>query len=139
MTAHNDAAQLRRRLDTLTRSATKLRAHLPDLHTLAWESAVGDAEPVAASRVDYTPRTGPEAVLGFYRHLSERIIAIEAEMIGLERRMVALFFAHSSSPEPSRGSIISASEHEALLANQRARPDTSPRLVDQPAHPRKGR
>jgi len=135
----DDATQLRRRLDALTRSAARIRTHAADLHSLAWEPAVSGSEPVAASRVDYAPRTGPEAVLSFYRHLSERIAAIEAEMIGLERRMTALFFAHSVSPEPSRGSTIPVAEHEQLLVNQQGRPDTSPRLVDQPAHPGKGR
>lgn len=135
----DDAAQLRRQLDALVRAASRIRTHTADLHSLAWEPAVSGSEPVAASRVDYAPRTGPEAVLGFYRHLSERITAIEAEMIGLERRMTALFFAHSSSPEPSRGSTISAEEHARQLGRQRARGDAPARLVDQPAHPGKGR
>lgn len=132
---HRDVDHLTRRLRTLTRAADRIRAHAPDLHTLAWEPQGGDTEKVNGGTVDHTPRAGdPRA-----RHLWERITLevgrAEDLLVGLERDVTAHFFAHSTSPEPSRGSLISAAEHAQLLAKQRGRPDTSARLVDQPSHP----
>jgi hypothetical protein len=130
-----DVDALCRRLRTLTRAADRIRAHAADLHSLGWEPHRGDTEKVNGGPVDHAPRAGdPRA-----RHLWERITLevgrAEDLLIGLERDTVAFFFAHSSSPEPSRGSLISAAEHAQLLARQRARPDTPARLVDQPQHP----
>lgn len=138
MTAR-DVDLLAHRLDSLTRSATRIRRHLADLHSLAWDKPVTDRVAVQETKTDHTPRAGdPRA-----RHLWERI-AIEAGraedlFVGLERDVTAHFFAHSTSPEPSRGSLISAAEHAQLLARQRTRPDTPARLIDQPAHPSKKR
>lgn len=134
MTAR-DVDLLAHRIDSLTRAATRIRRHLPDLHSLAWEKPVTDRVAVRESKTDHTPRAGdPRA-----RHLWERIALeigrAEDILVGLERDVTAHFFAHSCSPEPSRGSLISAAEHAQLLAKQRARPDTPARLVDQPSHP----
>lgn len=134
MTAR-DVDQLTRRLRTLTRAADRLRAHAPDLHSLGWEPQRGDAEKVNGGATDHTPRAGdPRA-----RHLWERIALevgrAEDLLVGLERDTVAFFFAHSTSPEPSRGSLISADEHARLLANQRTRDDAPALLVEQPSHP----
>jgi hypothetical protein len=121
-----DVDALARRLRILTRAADRIRAHAADLHSLGWEPHRGDTEKVNGGTTDHTPRAGdPRA-----RH--------EDLLVGLERDIVAFFFAHSTSPEPSRGSLISAGEHAQLLARQRARADTPARLVDQPAHPRAG-
>ena len=130
-----DVEVLNRRLRTLTRAADRIRAHASDLHTLGWEPQRGDTEKVNGGTTDHTPRAGdPRA-----RHLWDRILLevgrCEDLLVGLERDLTALFYAHSNSPEPSRGSLISAAEHAELLAKQQVRPDTSARLVDQPAHP----
>lgn len=134
MTAR-DVDLLIHRIDTLTRAVTRIRRHLPDLHALAWERPVTDRVNVRETRSDHSPKGGdPRA-----RHLWERttleVGRCEDLLVGLERDLTAHFFAHSTSPEPSRGSLISAGEHAQLLARQRTRPDTSARLVDQPAHP----
>lgn len=128
-------AELRRRLETISRTATHLRAHIADLHTHGWEPATSDNEKVTGGQPDRIPRSGhPQA-----RHLYERIVnqtvGIEADLVGLDRAMTALFYAGSSSPEPSRGSMISRADFDAQLARQRARHDTPARLVDQPQHP----
>lgn len=130
-----DVDLLAHRIDSLTRSATRIRRHLADLHSLAWEKPVTDRVAVHESKTDHTPRAGdPRA-----RHLWERITLeagrCEDLLVGLERDVIAHFFAYSQSPEPSRGSLISAAEHAQLLAKQRVRPDTPARLVDQPQHP----
>lgn len=134
MTAR-DVELLTRRLRTLTRAADRIRAHAPDLHSLGWEPQQGDTEKVNGGTTDHTPRAGdPRA-----RHLWDRITLevgrAEDLLVGLERAMSALFFAGSTNPEPSRGSLHSSAEQDQLLAKQRARPDTPVRLVDQPPHP----
>ena len=64
-------------------------------------------------------------------------------LVGLERQLTAHFYAGSQSPEPSRGSLIPAAEHDTLLAKQRARRaagEYAPTpLVEQPRHPGAGR
>lgn len=130
-----DVDALTRRLRTLTRAADRIRAHAPDLFLLGWEPHHGDTEKVNGGPIDHTPRAGdPRA-----RHLFERITLevgrCEDLLVGLASDVVAHFYAGSSSPDPSRGSLISAAEHARLLANQRARPDTPALLVDQPQHP----
>lgn len=128
-----DVELLRRRVNTLTRAAQKIATHCADLHDLGWERHVGDVEKVKGGTVDHSPKVGnPKA-----RHLFERIFreiaSIEAELVGLERSMTGLFFAGSSNPEPSRGSMISRAEFERLKKNQG--PDSSPKLIEQPSHP----
>ena len=130
-----DIADLQRRLRTLTRAAENIRRHCPDLHTLAWEPAVTDRPHVQETRSDYTPRAGDPRARHLWERLQAEIGRAEALLVGLERDLVAAFYAGSDSPEPSRGSLISAAEHDTLITKQRGRADTPARLVDQPAHP----
>lgn len=130
-----DVDALTRRLRTLTRAADRLRAHAPDLHGLGWEPHHGDVEKVNGGATDHTPRAGDPRARHLWERLTVEVGRCEDLLVGLERDVVAHFFAHSSSPEPSRGSLISAAEHARLLANQRGRPDTPARLIDQPSHP----
>lgn len=132
----SDVATLRRRIDTLVRAATKLRAHAADLHGLGWEKAVVDVENVASGKPESKPPGGgdPRARKLFERIVSE-VAQMEAELVGLERSMTGLFYAGSSNPEPSRGSTISREEFDRQLGRQRARGDAPARLVDQPGHP----
>jgi hypothetical protein len=132
---NSDIVDLHRRLRTLTRAADTIRRHAADLHSVAWEPAVTDRAHVRESRIDHTPRTGDPRTRQLWERLQVEVGRCEAVLVGLERDLVAAFYAGSSSPEPSRGSLISAADHDAALARQRARPDTPARLVDQPAHP----
>ncbi len=134
-----DVEQLTRRLRTLTRAADRLRAHAPDLHSLGWEPHRGDGEKVNGGTTDHTPRTGDPKARHLWARITLEVGRAEDLLVGLERDVVAHFYAHSTSPQPSRGSLISTADHDQLLAKQRARPDTPVRLVDQPAHPGKHR
>lgn len=139
MTAR-DIDLARHRVDSLVRAATRTRTHLADLHTLAFEAHHTDTEVhVRQSKTDHTPRGGdPQAHRLWERALTE-IGRCEDILVGLERLVTAHFYAHSQSPEPSRGSLISRIEHDQLLSAQRARAaagDYVPaRLGDQPPHP----
>jgi hypothetical protein len=131
----SDIDLLRRRLDTLTRAATHLRAHLPELHHLAWERPVTDRVQVQESKTDFTPKAGDPRARRLLDRIAIEVGRCEDILVGLDRAMSAQFFARSTNPEPSRGSLISAREHTDLIANQKTRPDTPARLVDQPTHP----
>lgn len=139
MTTDHDPA---RRIDTITRTATRIRAHLPDLHHHAWETPIGDTEPVATSKTDHTPRIGSPAALRLYKTLCNDLERIEALLAGHERA-IRRHFMVAATTEPTRGSLIPAAEHARLLAKQRARAAAGEyvpvRLVDQPPHPRRGR
>jgi hypothetical protein len=132
---HRDVDLLTHRLDSLTRAATRIRRHLADLHTLGWERPVTDRVHVRETRTDHTPRAGDPRARRLWERIALETGHAEDLLVGLERDVTAHFFAYSQSPEPSRGSLISAAEHARLLARQRARADTPARLVDQPAHP----
>jgi hypothetical protein len=135
VTALNDVELLRRRIDTLVRAASDLRRHAADLHGLGWEKAVADVEKVNGGSADHSPRAGDPRARRLFERIFNEVAQMESELVGLDRSMTALFYAGSSSPEPSRGSTISIAEHDRLLANQRRRSDTPARLVDQPSHP----
>jgi hypothetical protein len=130
-----DVDQLTRRLRTLTRAADRLRAHAADLHSLGWEPARGDTEKVNGGGTDHTPRAGDPRARQLWDRITLEVGRAEDLLVGLERAVTAHFYAHSSSPEPSRGSLISAAEHAQLLAKQQARTDTPARLIEQPPHP----
>lgn len=135
MSAHNDAAALERRLDSLVRAATRIRQNAADLHDLGWEAHVGEVlegdSPGFESRI---PRAGLPRARALFERISVEVAQMEAELVGLERSMMALFFAGSSNPEPSRGSTISRGEFDRLRERQRARGGHA-RLVSQPEHP----
>jgi hypothetical protein len=143
MTAR-DVDLLAHRVDTLTRAATRIRAHLHDLHCLAYETARCNTEP---DRTGFESRPPPgwrpvdDRAKSLWSRAQTEIGRVEDVLVGLERDLVAHFFAYSSNPEPSRGSLHSAAEQDQLLANQRARAAagqyTPTRLGDQPAHPGK--
>lgn len=138
-----DIDQLRRRLDTLTRAATSLRTHAADLWIFGWEPTSHDGEHVAGGNTDWAPKTGHPAARKLFDRIAVNVAQMEAELVGYERTMKALFFAGSSSAEPSRGSLIPAAEHQRLLADQRSRAadgqHVAARLVDQPQHPGQNR
>lgn len=140
----DDIGQLQRRLDTLTRAAARLRTHVADLHGLGWEKAVTDVENVASGKPESKPPGGgdPRARRLFARIVAE-VASSEAELVGLDRQMLALFTARSERPDPTRGSTISVAEHDRLLAAQRdrrARGESVPARIElQPQHPGKRR
>lgn len=127
--------ELRRRLETISRAAGRLRQHLPDLHTLGWDAPSGDGEPDRGQFESRTPRSGHPHARHLYSRIDTQTAGIEADLIGLERAMVALFYVGSTSPEPSRGSMISRADFDDQLTRQQRRPDTPIRLVEQPPHP----
>lgn len=136
MSAHNDVVTLRRRIDTLVRAATRLRAHAADLHGMGWDPQVGEPlEGDAPGFVSAPPRAGDVRARRLFDRIFAEVAQMEAELVGLERSMTGLFYAGSSNPEPSRGSMISREEFDRQLGRQRARGDAPARLVDQPGHP----
>lgn len=141
MTAR-DVDLLQHRIDSLTRAATRIRRHVPDLHTLAWDRSVTGDEKVRETKVDHVPRVADEAPRArrVWEHLTAEIERCEDILVGLERQVVGYFMV-TSHVEPTRGSLIPAAEHARLLANQRARDAageyTPARLIDQPSHPGK--
>lgn len=144
MTAR-DVDLLAHRLDTLTRAATRIRHHLADLHCLAFEatSAPADDVKVRTSKTDHTPKTGDPRARKVWDRLLIEVGRCEDILVGLEREVTGYFLAGSSSAEPSRGSLITAGEHDRLLARQavrrRAGEYVPEKLVDQVQHPGKGR
>lgn len=133
---HRDVEALVKRIDTLTRAAGRLRTHAPDLHALGWDAAVVEVENVASGKPESKPpRAGNPRARWLFENLVVQVERMEAELVGFERTMMAVFFAGSSNPEPSRGSMISRAEFDRLRAKQRARSDGHPVLVDQPQHP----
>lgn len=143
MTAHNDVPLLQRRLDTLVRAATRIRTHAADLHGLGWEKAVGDTEKVNGGTADHTPKAGNPRARRLFDRMCAEVASIEAELVGLDRTMMAIFTARSERPDPSRGSTHSLEEHDRLKAAQRkrqARGEYVPaRIEPQPEHPGKRR
>lgn len=136
--ADRDVAALQRRLNSLARSAGRIANHLDDLHALAYEPSNRNTEP-DRSGFESRPPPGWRADTGRAHQLLEElgrvIVTSEATLIELERQMMAVFFAGSTSPPPSRGSLITAEEHDRLLANQRRTRNAPIRIVDQPHHP----
>lgn len=150
MSAPDDVHYLTRRIDTLTRAATAIRRHLPDLHVLAHEPMVTTTEPSRATGFESRPPPGAnhdspyrDRSQHLWSRISLQVGQIEGILVGLERQLTAHFYAGSQSPEPSRGSLIPAAEHDTLLAKQRARRaagEYAPTpLVEQPRHPGAGR
>jgi hypothetical protein len=134
-----DTDLLAHRLDQAVRSLTRIRQHLVDLHWLAHESFTGDVEKVRTTKTDHTPKSGDPHARRLWDRAGLEIGRTQDLMLGLERDVIACFFAHSTSADPSRGSLIAAAEHARLLANQRARVANGEyvptRLMDQPHHP----
>ena len=160
MSAHNDIVALQRRIDRLTRAAGRVRAQLADLHSVAYEPAVHDDQPTHTPGFESRPPPGasrdfpdigtkPPARLTrsdqahhLWRRCEAQIVMIEDIAVGLERAVTGWFMV-SAVIEPSRGSLISAEEHQRKLDRQaRARRDgdyVPARLIEQPPHPGKGR
>lgn len=145
MTAHNnDPATLHRRLDTLTRAAARIRQHIVDLYGLGWDAHVGEAlegdMPGFESR---PPKAGDSRARRLYDEIFTEVANIEAQLVGLDRRMVATFTARAERPDPTRGSTISVAEFDRLRARQRQRradgEHVPARLEGQPPHPGKRR
>jgi hypothetical protein len=140
MTAR-DVDLVTHRLDTLTRAAARIRQHLSDLHCLAFESTTYPADDVKVrtSKTDHTLKAGDPRARRVWDRLGVEIARCEDILVGLERDAVGYFLVNSASAEPSRGSLISAAEHQRLLDNQRARRAageyTPERIVDQAQHP----
>lgn len=131
-----DTDDLRRRLDTLTRAANRLRAHCRDLHDLGWEPHIGETlEGDTPGYESRPPRAGDPRARRLYERICAEVASSEAELVGLDRQMTALFTARAERPEPTRGSTISLAEHDRLRAAQRRRDDTPARLEPQPPHP----
>jgi hypothetical protein len=140
-----DVDLLTHRLDTLTRAATRIRAHLADVHCLAFEATNHPADDikVRTSKTDHTPKTGDPRARNVWDRLEIEIGRCEDILVGLERQTTGYFLVGSQSAEPSRGSLISAGEHDRLLVQQTARRRAGEyvpeRLVPQHEHPGKGR
>lgn len=134
----DDVGDLHRRIHSLCRMATRIEAHAGDLHALAHEprrlGLEGDrsgfeSRPPPGWAADQT-RAGD-----LWARIATTVARAEADLVGLERAMVALFYAGSTSPEPTRGSMISRADFDGLVTRQRSRDDTPARLIDQPQHP----
>lgn len=142
MTAR-DVDLLAHRLDALTRAATRIRAHLADLHWLAHEKPTGETEHVKTTKTDWTPRGGDPRALHLWERLTTDLTRIEDTLVGYERAVLGYFMVTNTTAEPSRGSLIGRAEHDQLLVHQRARAAGGEyvpvRLVDQPPHPGKNR
>lgn len=141
MSAHNDIAYIQRRINTLTRAATDLSRHLPELHALAYDAHRTDTEPDRAGFESRPPpgwRAEPTRAHQLWDRIRLEIGRCEDILVNLDRELHAAFYAGTTNAAPSRGSLISAAEHQRLLANQRARSDAPARLVDQPNHPAAG-
>jgi len=135
VSAHNrDVDVLRHRIDNLMKAASRIRANAADLHDLGWERSVTDVERVAGGAPDRAPKAGSPRARRLFDQIDESIVRMEAEMIGYERVMMALFFAGSSNPEPSRGSMISRADFDLQVERQRRR-GSNTRIVEQPQHP----
>lgn len=134
--AHNDVVTLQRRIDHLVRAANRIRAHLPDLHSAAWEHPNTSHEKVRETKTDYVPAVADMAPPGraLWQRVERDLEHAETLLVALERSVTGLFMV-TAAVEPSRGSLISRAEFDQLRANQRRRPDTPARLVDQPQHP----
>lgn len=138
-----DIETARRRLLSIVRIANRLRDNTADLHTLAYDPHIGDTEPDRANHDSRPPRTGDPRARALYDRLAAEADAIEAVLIGLDRALTGLFFAHNTSAEPSRGSLISRAEFDQLRGNQRRRRTagyyTPAPITRQPPHPGKRR
>lgn len=141
MTAHNDISALHRRIDHLTRAASRIRTQLADLHSIAYEPSTATTEPgqkVRGGQTDHSPRSGPDVAKHLWSRAELELARCEDTLVGLERAVTGWFMV-SASVEPSRGSLIPAAEHGRLLKKQRARRAageyTPAPLVDQPQHP----
>ena len=136
---NGDLETIRRRLESVTRLARRLRDNVIDLHTLGWDPHIGDTQPDRGQYDSRPPRTGDPRARAVLDRLAAEADAIEAVLVGLDRACTALFFARSTNPEPSRGSLISRGEHDQLRANQRRRKANGEYvpapLVQQPSHP----
>jgi hypothetical protein len=134
-----DAETVRRRLLSIVRLANRLRDNTADLHSLAYDPHTTGGEPDRGSFESRPPRAGNLKAQALLGRIAAEADAIEAVLIGLDRAMTGLFFAGSSNAEPSRGSLISRTEHDRLVANQhrrrRAGDYTPAALIDQPTHP----
>lgn len=139
MTAQNDVTLLQRRIDTLTRAAARIRQHAGDLHTLGYDKSVTDAEKVNGGQADWSPKGGNPRARRLFERIFAEVASIEAELVGLDRTMIAIFTARSERPDPTRGSTISVAEHDRLRAKQRERRAageyTPANLEPQPPHP----
>ena len=132
----SDVDFLARRLRSLEHCAGRIANHLDDLHALAYEPSARNTEPDRGGFESRPPpgwKPEPNRAQELLAVLTRVVANSEAAVIELERQMMGIFFAGSSNPEPSRGSLISAAEHDELLARQRARTPPA-RLVDQPPH-----
>lgn len=139
--AHNDIANLQRRIDHITRAATRIRAQLEDLHTIAYEATTATTDPgdrVNGGTRDHSPRSGHPVARHLWQRADKELARCEDTIVGLERAITGWFMV-SASVAATRGSLIRAEEHDALLARQRRRAKageyTPARLVDQPNHP----
>lgn len=160
MSAHNDIETLRRRIDHLTRAAARLRAQLADLHGIAWEPAVHTTEPTRNGTFESRPPPGAhrdhpdigsrppgrisrrDQAHHLWDRTSQEIRRCEELLVGLERTVTGWFMV-TAAVEPTRGSLIRADDHDALLAARNRRQSrgeyTPSPVVDQPAHPGKNR
>jgi hypothetical protein len=117
MSGPRDVERLRWQLTLGSEAAARLCSHLEDLHSLAWEKHVGDFERVSGG----AEHPGVE-VVGDQRArtLWARLCATATDLdtlVPLERA-IANYFTRGSSPDPSRGAIVSRGE---FAAAERAR------------------
>ena len=148
MTPSREVEALHRRLNSLARTAARIANHLDDLHALAYEPVSRTTEPDRSGFESRPPpgwkpghenRDGtltPNRANELFGTLTRMIFNTEAAFVDVERQLMGLFFAGSSTPGRSRGSLISAAEHDQLLARQKTR-TRSVRIVPQPDHPAK--
>lgn len=137
----DDVELLRRRLALMAKAANGMRSHVGDLWVLGWERPVVNAEPDRGNFESSMPSAGDPRARALFDQMLEATAKIEAELVGLERAMRALFFAGSENPRRSLGSTISRAQFDQLKRNQQRRREageyTPTLLMSQPQHPGK--
>jgi hypothetical protein len=137
-----DVTQVRYQLTLGAEAATRLCAHLDDLHSMAFLQAVTDHEHVSGSQY---PPPGVETVGDLRaRTLWNRLVAsaVDLDTLAPLERSIGNYFAVGPSPEPSRGALIRKGEFIDALRAQRRRHAageyTPTRIEDQPGYGQSG-
>lgn len=133
------SSELGASLTSIARHAEALRRVAADLEAMAFEAGVTGGEKVTATRVDYALDTvGDHFARKVYVALCHRAREADDILAGLRATTLNLM-SKGGSAEHTRGSLISADEHDRLVGRQRDREErgdyTPARMQAQPRHP----
>lgn len=137
--APREVSVVEARIDALVAAARRLRPHLTDVHSLAYEksSSVDDVK-VAGGAAGDVGTTGDLQARHLWSQLERKLRDVETVVRACEVATLNYLSAGESPPE-TRGSLISKREYRDRIRNQRRAADRgehiSPRLVDQPPYP----